>query len=85
LHDEYRLQLAAFPRVKRWSGEKAAQKFLTEHISSYMNKTYGQPYDSIVAALVEVACDLPQGLAAETVRGRRRGVSAPEKSHRKLR
>jgi hypothetical protein len=85
LGEEYRLQLAAFPNVKRWGGDKAAQKFVTEHISNYMNATYGHPYDSIVAALVVVACDLPGGLGAETVRGRRRGVSAPEKSKRKSR
>jgi hypothetical protein len=36
LDDEHRLKLGAFPKVKRWSGDKAAQKFLTEHISNYI-------------------------------------------------
>lgn len=85
LDKEYRSFFAQFPEVRRWRGAKAAQKFLTEHLSNGMNETYGQPLDSIVAALVEVAFDLPQGLAAETVRGRRRGMSAPEKSKRKSR
>ena len=44
----------------------------------------GQPLDSIVAALTEVAFDLPQGVDAETVRGRRRLINRPEKSNRKL-
>jgi hypothetical protein len=42
-----------------------------------MRETYLLPFDSIVAALTEVAFDLRQGLAAETVRGRRR-IGGPE-------
>jgi hypothetical protein len=70
--------------VNRWNA-KAAQKFFTEFLSSRMKETYGQPLDAIVAALAEVAFDLPQGLAAETVRGRRRIGSGPENSKRKSR
>jgi tetratricopeptide (TPR) repeat protein len=62
LDDEYRSLIDPFPKVKRWSGPKAAQKFVTKYLSNGMNETHGQPFDSIVAALVEVAFDLPQGL-----------------------
>jgi hypothetical protein len=84
MDNEYRELLATLPGVNRWNA-KAAQKFFTEFLSSCMKETYGQPLDAIVAALAEVAFDLPQGLAAETVRGRRRIGSGPENSKRKSR
>jgi hypothetical protein len=77
---ESRAFLATLPKVKRWKGDKAKQKFFTEYLSECMRQTYGQPLDTIVAALAEVAFDLPQGIAAETVRGRRRTASTPENS-----
>jgi hypothetical protein len=77
---ENRAFLAALPKVKRWKGDKAKQKFFTEYLSECMKQTYGQPLDTIVAALAEVAFDLPQGISAETVRGRRRTASTPENS-----
>jgi len=64
---------------------KSAQKFFTEFLSSRMKETYGRPLDSIVAALADVAFDLPQGVAGETVRGRRRIGSGPENSKQKTR
>jgi hypothetical protein len=81
---EYRALLTMLPKVNRWNA-KAAQKFFTEYLSCRMRETYAQPLDSIVATLAEVAFNLPQGLAAETVRGRRRIGSGPENSKRKLR
>jgi len=77
---ESRAFFATLPKVKRWKGDKAKQKFFTEYLSECMRQTYGQPLDTIVAALAEVAFDLPQGIAAETVRGRRRTASTPENS-----
>ncbi len=68
---EYRNLLSALPRVTRWS-PKGGHKFFTEYLSRRMQETYGRPLDSIVAALGEVAFDLTQGVASETVRGRRR-------------
>jgi hypothetical protein len=84
IHEEYRAILADLPKVKRWNA-KAPQKFFSELLSRHMSETYMQPLDTIVAALTEVAFDLPQGLAAETVRGRRRIGSAPENSKQKTR
>jgi hypothetical protein len=78
MSEEYRALLATLPKVKRWNA-KARQKFFTEVLSSRMKETYLLPFDSIVAALTEVAFDLRQGLAAETVRGRRR-ISGLENS-----
>jgi hypothetical protein len=84
MDEEYRSLLALLPGVKRWN-PNAAQKFFTDYLSLRMRETYSQPLDSIVAALAAVAFDLRQGLAGETVRGRRRIGSAPEKSNQKLR
>jgi hypothetical protein len=71
MDEENQARLASLPEVKRWNAN-AAQKFFTDYLSRRMNETYGQPLDSIVAALAEVAFDLPKGVEAETVRGRRR-------------
>ncbi len=76
MNEEYRALLATLPKVKRWNA-KAGQKFFTEVLSRRMRETYLLSFDSIVAALTEVAFDLRQGLAAETVRGRRR-IGGPE-------
>jgi hypothetical protein len=81
---EYRALLAMLPNVTR-RNIKSAQKFFTEFLSSRMKETYGRPLDSIVAALADVAFDLPQGVAGETVRGRRRIGSGPENSKQKTR
>jgi len=82
--EEYRRLLAPLPKVKRWNS-KAAQRFFTDYLSQRMREIYGRPLDSIVAALTEVAFDLPHGLGAETVRGRRRIANAPKKLNRKSR
>ena len=81
---EHRALSASLPEVKRWN-TKAAQKFFTEFLSQRMKDTYGQPLDSIVAALAEVAFNDRKGVPAERVRGRRRTGAAPEKSERKSR
>jgi hypothetical protein len=70
-NNEHQTRLAKLPEIKRWS-KKAWQKFFTEYLSKRFKETYLQPFDSIVAALAEVAFDLPNGIAAETIRGRRR-------------
>ena len=75
---------SCLPRVKRWNA-KAHQKFFTDYLSARMKQTYGRPFDSIVAALAEVAFDLRDGVGSETVRGRRRVGKAPEKLRRKTR
>jgi hypothetical protein len=77
---EHGALLANLPKVKRRKGDKAKQKFFTEYLSGRMKQTYGRPLDTVVAALAEVAFDLPQGVATETVRGRRRIASPPENS-----
>jgi hypothetical protein len=79
---EYRAGVAALPEVKRWS-PKGRQRFFTEYLSKRMTETYGHPFDSIVAALADVAFDLPDGVVAETIRGRRRGRAPPEISVQK--
>jgi hypothetical protein len=71
MHAEYEELLRLLPRVNRWNA-KAHQKFFTEFLSAQMKKTHGRPFDSIVAALAEVAFDLRHGVGSETVRGRRR-------------
>ena len=83
-NDEYQSRLANLPKIKRWS-KKAWQKFFTEYLSKCFKETYLQPFDSIVAALAEVAFDLPNGVAAETIRGRRRMVLHHRKNRRKNR
>jgi hypothetical protein len=86
MHDANCALLASFPKTKRWNGEKARQQFFTVYLSDRMKQTYGQPLDPVVAALSEVAFNLRKGLAAETVRGRRRiAASTPENSRRKSR
>jgi hypothetical protein len=75
---------AELPKVKRWT-RAGWQKFFSEYLSRCMTQTYGQPFDAIVAALTEVAFDIPSGVAAETIRGRRRTVAAPENSVQKPR
>jgi hypothetical protein len=72
-NNEHQTRLAKLPKIKRWS-KKAWQKFFTEYLSKRFKETYLQPCDSTVAALAEVAFDLPSGVAAETIRGRRRTV-----------
>jgi hypothetical protein len=84
MQEEYRALFAKLPKVNRWNA-KAPQKFFTEVLSRRMRETYLQPFDSIVAALTEVAFDLREGLAVETVRGRRRIGSGPENSKKKTR
>jgi hypothetical protein len=84
MDEEYQRLLASLPKVTRWNS-KAAQKFFTDYLSRCMRETYGQPLDSIVATLTEVAFDLQQGVEAETIRGRPRMANAPEKSNRKSR
>jgi hypothetical protein len=84
LSDEYRGLLNLLPPIKRWDA-KAHQRFYTEFVSGRMKEAYGRPLDAIVAALVQVAFDLSEGVATETVRGRRRPADRPEKSKRKTR
>jgi hypothetical protein len=84
MNQEFATTFDELPKVKRWRGVGPRQKFFTEYLSARMAQACGKPLDSIVAALAEVAFDLPQGVAAETIRGRRR-LSAPEKSVRKTR
>ena len=81
-NNEHQTRLAKLPKIKRWS-KKAWQKFFTEYLSERFKGTYLQPFDSIVAALAEVAFDLPSGVAAETIRGRRRTVLHHRKNRRK--
>jgi hypothetical protein len=76
------LTLRLLPRVNRWNA-KGHQKFFTEFLSAQMKKTYGRPFDSIVAALAEVAFNLHHGVGSETVRGRRRVGQTPEKFQQK--
>jgi len=83
-NDEHQTRIAKLPKIKRWS-KKAWQKFFTEYLSERFKETYLQPFDSIVAALAEVAFDLPNGVAAETIRGRRRMVLHHRKNQRKNR
>jgi len=83
-NDEHQTRLAKLPKIKRW-GKKAWQKFFTQYLSERFKETYLQSFDSIVAALVEVAFDLPNGVAAETIRGRRRIVLHHRKNRRKNR
>jgi hypothetical protein len=84
LDEENQNILASLPKVKRWN-TNSAQKFFSEDLSARMRQTYGQPLDGVVAALTEVAFDLPQGVGAETIRGRRRLGRGPENSKRKSR
>jgi hypothetical protein len=84
MDDEYRALLTSLPKIKRWN-DNAAQKFFAEYLSRKFKETYGQPFDSIVAALTEVAFDLVGTVDAETIRGRRRIIAAPEKSSSKTR
>jgi hypothetical protein len=83
-NNEHQTRIAKLPEIKRWS-KKAWQKFFTEYLSKRFKETYLQPFDSIVAALAEVAFDLPNGVAAETIRGRRRTVPHHRKNRRKNR
>jgi hypothetical protein len=83
-NNEHQTRLANLPEIKRWS-KKARQKFFTGYLSKRFKETYRQPFDSIVAALAEVAFDLPHGVAAETIRGRRRIVLHHRKNRRKNR
>ena len=83
-NNEHQTRLGKLPKIKRW-GKKAWQKFFTEYLSKRFKETYLQPFDSIVAALAEVAFDLPNGVAAETIRGRRRMVLRHRKNRRKNR
>jgi hypothetical protein len=71
LDEEDRAFLDTLPRVSRWN-VKGHQKFVSEYLSRRMTETYGEPLDPIVAALTEVAFDVPEGVGPETVRGRRR-------------
>jgi hypothetical protein len=80
----YQPAAAAFPKVKRRT-RAGRQKFFSEYLSQCMMQAYGQPFDAIVAALTEVAFNISRGVAAETIRGRRRIVTAPENSARKSR
>jgi hypothetical protein len=80
--EEHHKWFASLPKTRRWN-QKAAEKFFAEYISSRMKRTYGQPLDSVVAALTEVAFDLREGVSPDTVRGRRRGSTTPENSKRK--
>jgi hypothetical protein len=84
MHEEYEELLHFLPQVNRWN-DKAHQKFFTEYLSAQMKKAYGRPFDSIVAALGDVAFDLHDGIGSETVRGRRRIGKAPEKLRQKAR
>jgi hypothetical protein len=84
MNREFAATFDGLPKVKHWRGARAAQIFFTEYLSARMTEACGKPLDSIVAALTEVAFDLPEGVAAETIRGRRR-LSTPEKSNRKPR
>jgi len=83
-NNEHQTRLAKLPEIKRWS-KKAWQKFFTEYLSKRFKETYLQPFDSIVAALAEVAFDLPNGVAAETIRGRPRMVPHHRRNRRKNR
>jgi hypothetical protein len=86
MDEENRALLDFLPQVKRWHGGKPAQKFFTDYLSARLKQTYGQPLDSIVAALAQVAFNISKGVDAETVRGRRRiVVITPENSKRKSR
>jgi hypothetical protein len=80
----YQPAAAALPKVKRWT-PAGRQKFFSEYLSQCMTQTYGQSFDAIVAALTEVAFNISRGVAAETIRGRRRIVAAPENSAQKSR
>jgi len=80
MDEEYQALRSLLPNVKRWNARTAAQKFFTEFLSARMTETLGQPHDSIVVALAEVAFNLTHCVEVETVRGRRRVASAPEKS-----
>jgi hypothetical protein len=84
LHTDQQTFIDALPRVNRWNA-KAQQKFFTEYLSDRFRVTFNQPLDAIVAALTSVAFDLREGIAAETVRGRRRFGKTPEKSIKKPR
>jgi hypothetical protein len=84
MHAEYSALVATLPKVARWN-RRGWQKFFTEYLSKQMTATYGQPLDPIVGALAGVAFDISEGVSAETVRGRRRGIAAPENSKRKTR
>lgn len=82
--EEYRVLLDTLPKVARWNC-KGCQKFFTDYLTQKMTATYGQPCDPIVAALAGVAFDISLGVSAETVRGRRRAIAAPDKLKRKSR
>ena len=80
-NEEYQTTLSLLPKIKRWN-KKARQKFFTEYLSERLKKTYGKPLNSIVAALAEVAFDLPNGVPVETIRGRRSIVPHYRKNRR---
>jgi hypothetical protein len=84
LHREDRVWLDSLPQINRWSA-KSEQNWFTQYLSHHMTVTYGQPLDTIVAALTGVAFDLSEGVDPETVRGRRRVSKRPEKSNQKTR
>jgi hypothetical protein len=84
LHKDQQAFIDTLPRVNRWNA-KAHQRFFTEFLSSRFQATFDQPLDSIVAALTGVAFALPEGVASETVRGRRRLGKTPEKIMQKTR
>lgn len=74
--------LDSLPQISRYTA-KGHQKFFTERLSRQFLEATGRPHDSVVAALANVAFDLPQAVGSETVRGRRRPSYTPEKIARK--
>jgi hypothetical protein len=78
MHVEYEELLRFLPRVNRWN-DRGHQKFFSEVLSAQMKKTYGRPFDSIVAALAEVAFNLRDGVAWKPS-----VVAAASEKHRKI-
>ena len=81
---KYDALIASLPKVLRWD-DKAHRRLSIEFLSQRMKHTVGRPHDAIVAALVEIAFDLSEGIPAEAIRGRRRTGTIPAKSNPKSR
>jgi hypothetical protein len=72
LDQENKAAIPALPAIKRPYGKQAPEVFFSQLISSRLASIYGKPLDGVVAALTSVAFDLPNSIAEETIRSRRR-------------
>jgi hypothetical protein len=62
------------PTVKSLGHRRAKEQFFTQAMSAAMQKTYGRPYDEIVATLAQVVFNRSGAVDADTVKKRRRAV-----------